>query len=214
MLTPLARAPVITGTVLAPLAKAPVATGCPVTPVAGHPVVTGASATPLVRAPVTTGGLAKGGPGQPICGTPTLGPVSSASPTTATVPLALGVNNTFPVAVLVTGPGGFSQSTTAGVAPIQLTGLAQATAYTVRVTAPCAASNQTAAPVSATFTTPTLYCSGNLGGFCGPATITDVQTVGTTLANVSQSPNCNAAAPPARGWGWEPRRWGAPRSTT
>ena len=130
------------------------------------------------------------GPGQPTCGTPVLGTPTYASPTTATIPLTLGVNNTFPVAVQVTGPGGFSQNTTVSASPIQLSGLTQGTAYTVRVTATCAGSGQTSVPAIATITTTTRYCSTGLGGFCGTAAITEVSIAGTTLNNRQSVPYC------------------------
>ncbi|MBH8569047.1 T9SS type A sorting domain-containing protein [Microvirga sp. STS02] len=130
------------------------------------------------------------GPGLPTCGAPTLGTPTYASTTTATIPLTLGANNTWPVAVLVTGPNGFSQTTTAAASPIQLSGLTQGTTYTVRVTAPCAASGQTAPAVTRSISTPTRYCSTGLGGSCGFSNITDVSIAGTTLTNTSQSPAC------------------------
>ena len=137
------------------------------------------------------------GPGLPTCGPPTLGTPTYPSATTATVPLVLGVNNTFPVTVLVTGPGGFSQTTTANASPLQLSGLTQGTAYTVRVAAPCAASGQTGASVATPLRTPTRYCSAGLGGGCGLASITEVEIQGTTLRNNSQSPPCG---PPYVNW--------------
>ncbi|MDO7875194.1 GEVED domain-containing protein [Hymenobacter sp. ASUV-10] len=134
------------------------------------------------------------GPGLPTCGVPVLGTPTYASPTTATIPLTPGANNTFPVTLLVTGPAGFSQTTTAAAGPLQLTGLTQGTTYTVQVTAPCAASGQTAAPVSTTIRTPTRYCSTGLGGSCNGAVITDVEIVNSSLHNLSQNPACQSGA--------------------
>ncbi|MDB5270939.1 MAG: C-terminal target protein [Hymenobacter sp.] len=130
------------------------------------------------------------GPGLPTCGAPALGTPTYASTTTATIPVTLGANNTWPLTVLVTGPGSFSQTTTAAASPIQLSGLTQGTTYTVRVTAPCAASGQMAPAVTRSISTPTRYCSTGLGGSCGFSNITDVSIAGTTLTNTSQSPAC------------------------
>lgn len=132
------------------------------------------------------------GPGLPTCAAPTFGAISYGSSTTATIAYTPGVNNTTPVAVLVTGPAGFSQTSTSTASPIQLSGLTQGTTYTVSVTAPCAASNQTAPAATTTITTPTRYCSTGLGTNCSTSNITDVSIASTTLNNTNQSPGCVA----------------------
>ncbi len=133
------------------------------------------------------------GPGQPTCAPPALGTPTYGSPTTATLPYTPGINNTAPVSVTVSGPNGFLQTTASTASPIQLAGLAQGTAYTVAVTAPCAASGQTAPVATAALQTPTRYCSTGLGGGCGSAAITAVEIQGTGFDNRNQSPPCGPA---------------------
>ena len=74
--------------------------------------------------------------------------------------------------------------------PVNLTGLAINTTYTVIVTAHCASGAST--PVTLVFTTSNGYCTTGLGGGCGGNDITDVSIIGTTL--VASGLTCNTTA--------------------
>ena len=133
------------------------------------------------------------GPSTRACGTPVLSlPVNSGfpsiTPTTATLFYSEAGNNTPPLALLVTGPGGFTQARQVFSSPVQLTGLTPGTTYQVQLTASCAALGQTSAPATLRLTTPRAYCTANVGGSCGPATITQVYMPGTQLDNRVQVP--------------------------
>ncbi len=87
--------------------------------------------------------------------------------------------------VVVTGPGGFSQTQTGTVSPITLTGLSAATTYTATITGTCAGGQ--GLPSSITFTT---LAPGPANSLCANAvTVTCGQLVTGTTVNATGDPN-------------------------